>query len=52
LLAELAKDRDLYRVTYKIKQPLQKRLMGGVDGVLEKVDNTGWRRRFETRLPR
>jgi hypothetical protein len=26
--------------------------MGGVDGVLEKVDSAGWRRRFEARLPR
>lgn len=52
LLAELAQDRDLYRVTFKIKQPLQKRLMGGVDGVLEKVDSAGWRRRFERHLPR
>jgi len=52
LLSELAKDSDLYRVAYKIKQPLQKRLMANVDGVLEKADNLNWRRRFESRLPR
>jgi len=52
LLSELAKDADLYRVAYKIKQPLQKRLMANVDGVLEKADNLNWRRRFESRLPR
>jgi serine protease SohB len=52
LLAELAKDRDLYRVAYKIKQTLPKRLMANVDGVLEKADNFNWRRRFESRLPR
>jgi serine protease SohB len=52
LLAELVVDRDLYHVAYHIKQPLQKRLMGGADAVLEKVDATGWRRRFESRLPR
>ena len=52
LLAELAKDRDLYCVTYKVKQPLQKRLLAGVDSVLEKVDAASWRRRFEARLPR
>ncbi len=52
LLAEAAKDRDLYRVSFKIKQPLQKRLLANVDGVLEKVDAAGWRRRFESRLPR
>lgn len=52
LLAELVVERDLYQVTYHIKQPLQKRLMGGADAVLEKIDATGWRRRFESRLPR
>lgn len=52
LLAELAKDSDLYRVAYKIKLPLQKRILASVDSTLEKVDNLYWRRRFETRLPR
>jgi len=52
LLAGLAKDADLYRVAYKIKQPLQKRLLANVDGALDKVDNLNWRRRFESRLPR
>jgi len=31
---------------------LQKRLMASVDGVLEKLDAAGWRRRFEAGLPR
>lgn len=52
LLADLAKERDLYRVTYKLKQPLQKRLLANVDSALEKLDDVGWRRRFEARLPR
>lgn len=52
LLAELAADHDVYRVTYKIKQPLQKKVLAHVDGLLETVDASGWRRRFETRLPR
>jgi serine protease SohB len=52
LLAGLVIDWDLYHVAYKIKQPIQKRLMGGVDAVLEKIDSAGWRRRFESRLPR
>jgi len=52
LLTELASERDLYGVSYKIKQPLQKRLMSSIDGVLEKADAAGWRRRFESRLPR
>ncbi|MCP4300596.1 MAG: protease SohB [Gammaproteobacteria bacterium] len=52
LLQELASERDLYRVSYKIKQPLQKRLIANIDGLLEKADAAGWRRRFESRLPR
>lgn len=52
VLAELAKDNDLYRVEYKVKLPIQKRLMASVDSVLERVDYLSWRRRFESRLPR
>ena len=52
LLGELAGERDLYSVSFKIKQPLQKRLMGGIDSALEKADAAGWRQRFESRLPR
>ena len=52
LLAELAKDHDIFRLTYKIKQPLQKRLMANADAVMERFDAAGWRRRFESRLPR
>jgi len=52
LLTELAVDRDLYQLCYRIKQPLQKRLMANIDSTLEKVDAAGWRRKFESRLPR
>ena len=52
LLLELSADRDLYQVSYKIKQPLQKRLMTGVDGAIEKIDAAIWRRRVESQLPR
>lgn len=52
LLTGLAIDRDLFQLTYRIKQPLQKRLMANIDSTLEKVDAAGWRRRFESRLPR
>jgi serine protease SohB len=52
LLGELVGKRDLYSVSYKIKQPLQKRLMAGIDSALEKADAAGWRHRFEARLPR
>ena len=52
LLADLAGEWDLYRVAYKIKQPLQKRLMANVDSTLEKLEAGSWRRRIESRLPR
>ncbi len=52
LLKELAEERDLYHVTYNIKKPLQKRLLSNIDALLEKADAAGWRRRFESRLPR
>jgi serine protease SohB len=52
LLLQRASERDLYHVSYKIKQPLQKRIMSNIDGALEKIDAASWRRRFESRLPR
>jgi serine protease SohB len=52
LLASLTDEWDLYRVTFKIKQPLQKRLMANVDSTLEKLEAVGWRHRIESRLPR
>ena len=52
LLAELSADHDIYRLSYKIKQPLQKRLMANADALLERADDIGWRHRFESRLPR
>lgn len=51
-LAAMAGERDLYRISYKIKQTLQKRLMGGAEASLERFDAARWRRRFEARLPR
>jgi serine protease SohB len=52
LLKELTSERDLYHVTYNVKKTLPKRLMENIDSVLEKADAAGWRRRFESRLPR
>ena len=52
VLAARAADRDLYQVSYKVKQPLQKRLMANVETALERADAAGWRRKFESRLPR
>ena len=51
-LAAMVGERDLYRISYKVKQPLQKRLMGAADAALENFDAARWRRRFESRLPR
>ena len=52
LLADLASEWDIYHVAFKIKQPLQKRLMANVDSSLEKLEAAGWRRRIESQLPR
>lgn len=52
LLAGLAPDRDLFRVNFRIRQPLPRRLMANVDGLLQKADAATWRKRFESRLPR
>lgn len=52
LLTSLVEQRDLYQLTYKIRQPLQKRLMSNIDGAMERFDAAGWRRRYESRLPR
>lgn len=52
LLKERSDERDLYQVTYKIKQPLQKRVMANIDSLLEKAEANSWRQRFESRLPR
>ncbi len=52
LLGARAQERDLYHVSYKIKQPLQKRLMANVESAFERADAAGWRRKFESRLPR
>ena len=52
LLKQRVAERDLYHVAYKIKQPLQKRVMSNIDALLEKADASAWRQRFESGLPR
>ncbi len=52
LLRERAQERDLFELSYKIKQPLQKRLLANIDSALEKAVAVRWRQRFESRLPR
>ena len=52
LLADIAKDHNLYRLQFKIRKPLQKRLLANADALLERLDSLAWRRWFESRLPR
>ena len=52
LLSGLSGDFDIYRLSYKVKQTLQKRLMANADALMDRADDLGWRRRFESRLPR
>lgn len=52
LLAELAAERELYRVCYKVRRPIRQRLLASVDDMAERLEAGGWRRRFESRLPR
>ncbi len=52
LLARASGERELYKVTWKIKEPLQKRLMHSVDGALQRLSASRWRENFESRLPR
>ncbi len=52
LLGELATERELYRVSYKVRRPLRQRLLVSVDDALERLAARAWRRRLENRLPR
>jgi serine protease SohB len=52
LLGEKVADRDLYLVKYKVRQPLQKRLLHNVETAIERATAARWRHRFESRLPR
>jgi serine protease SohB len=52
VIADRVAERELFKVTFKVKQPLPKRLLANIDSTLEKVDAAGWRHRFESRLPR
>jgi serine protease SohB len=52
LLTGITGDRDIYHLSFKIKRPLQKRLMANIDSAFERVDVVRWRRQFESRLPR
>ena len=52
LLLELAADHNVYRVSYKMKLSLQRRILANADGLMNRIDTMNWRRRFESRLPR
>ena len=52
LLGEKVAERDLYLVRYKVKQPLQKRVLQNVETAIERADAARWRHKFESRLPR
>ncbi len=52
LLHALAAERDLYRVHYRMKLPLQKRLLSSIDSLLERVSAARWQNGLESRLPR
>jgi serine protease SohB len=52
ILSERAGTRDLFRVSYKIRQRLQQRLMASADGVLQRLESAAFASRFESRLPR
>ncbi len=52
LLTSLAIDRNVYRVSYKVKMSLQRRILANADALMSRIDTLEWRRRFESRLPR
>ena len=52
LLAGSSRERDLYRIRFRVKKGLKDRLASGVETLLERADIATWRRRFESRLPR
>ena len=47
LLLEMSKKYEIFSVKLKIKQPLKKRLMSGVDSLLEKFEDIRWSKNFE-----
>jgi serine protease SohB len=52
LLIEMSKKYDIFSVKFKVKQPLKKRLMSGVDSLFSRLEDIKWRRKFESQLPR
>jgi serine protease SohB len=47
LLLEMSKKYEIFSVKLKIKQPLKKRIMSGVDSLLGKFEDIRWSKNFE-----
>ena len=47
LLLEMSKKYEIFSVKLKIKQPLKKRIMSGVDSLLRKFEDIRWSKNFE-----
>jgi serine protease SohB len=52
LLASAVEDRDVYKVTYEVKQPLPKKVLHSMDAIAERAADILWRRLQESRYLR
>jgi len=52
LLIKAVEDRDVYKVTYEIKQPLPKKVLHSMDAIAERAADILWRRLQESRYLR
>lgn len=52
LLVKAVQDRDVFRVTYQVKQPLPKKVLASMDAVAERAADILWRRLQESRYLR
>lgn len=52
LLVKAVDDRDVYKVTYEVKQPLPKKVLHSMDAIAERAADILWRRLQESRYLR
>jgi len=52
LLVKAVEDRDVYKVTYEVKQPLPKKVLHSMDALAERAADILWRRLQESRYLR
>jgi serine protease SohB len=52
LLVSAVEDRDVYKVTYEVKQPLPKKVLHSMDAIAERAADVLWRRLQESRYLR